>query len=69
MGEKRNPHNIMIGGPEWKRPLGRPTRRWEDTISVHFREIVWEVVDWMSVAHNRDQWRALMNTVTNLRVP
>jgi hypothetical protein len=36
---------------------------------VIFREIGWEVLDWIHVAQDRDQWRALVNTVMKLRVP
>jgi hypothetical protein len=66
MGEKRNSYRILVGKPEEKRPLGRPRRRWVDNIKMDLREIVW---DWMDMAQVRDQWRALVNTVLNLRVP
>jgi hypothetical protein len=49
-------------------PLGRPRRRWVDNIKMDLREIGWDGVDWIELAQNRDQWRALVNTV-NLRVP
>jgi hypothetical protein len=62
-----------IGGKarrkETKRPLGRPRRRWEDNIKLHLREIGWDGMDWIHVAEDMDQWRALVNTVMNLRVP
>jgi len=54
--------------PERKRPFGRPRRRWEDNIRMDRREIGWEVVDWMHLALDREQWRALVNTVMNLCV-
>jgi hypothetical protein len=38
-------------------------------IRIYIREIGWEVVDWMHVAQGRDYWRAVVNTVMNLRVP
>jgi len=69
MGEMRNVYNVLLGNPEGKRPLGRPGRRWEDCIRMYIREIVWEVVDWIHLAQNRDQWRVLVNTVKNLRFP
>jgi hypothetical protein len=59
----------LLGKPEGKRPPGRRRLRWEDNIRMDLREIVWEVVDWMHLALDRDQWRVLMNTVMNLRVP
>jgi hypothetical protein len=58
-----------VGKPEGKRPRGRPRRRWEDSIRINFREIGWEVVDWMHLAQDRDQWRDLVNTVMNPWVP
>jgi len=60
---------ILIGKPEEKRPLRRPRRRWEDNIRMDLREIWCEVVDWMNLFQDRDQWRSLMNTVMNIRVP
>jgi hypothetical protein len=38
-----------------------------DNIKMDLREI--DGVDWIDVAQDRDQWRALVNTVLNLRVP
>jgi hypothetical protein len=54
--------------PEGKRPLGRPRRRWVDNIKMDLREIGWDGVDWIDMAQDRDQWRALVNTVLNLQV-
>jgi hypothetical protein len=36
---------------------------------MDIREIRWEVVDWMNLAQERNQRRALVNTVTKLRIP
>jgi hypothetical protein len=69
MGEKRNAYGILVGKPEGKRPLGRPRRRWEDNIRMDLRDIEWGGMDWIDLAQDRDQWRALVNTVINLRVP
>jgi hypothetical protein len=68
-GEKRNAYRILVGKPEGKIPLGRPRRRWEDNIKMDLREIGWGGMDWIDVAQDRDQWRALVNTVMNLGVP
>jgi hypothetical protein len=69
MGEKRNAYRILVGNPEGKRPLGRPRRRWVDSIKMHLREIGSDGRDWMDLAQDRDQWRALVNAVMNLWVP
>jgi hypothetical protein len=60
---------ILVGKPERKRPLGRPRRKWVDNIKIDLREIGWDGVDRIDLAQDRDQWRALVNTVMNLRVP
>jgi hypothetical protein len=60
---------ILVGKPEGRRPFGRPRRRWVDNIKVDLRETGWDGMDWTDVAQDRDQWRALVNTVMNLRVP
>jgi hypothetical protein len=57
-----------VGNPEGKRPLGRPRCRWVDNIKMDHREIGWDGMDWIDLAQNRDQCRALANTVMNLRV-
>jgi hypothetical protein len=58
-----------VGKPEEKRPLGRPRWRWKDNIKIDLREIGWGGMDWINLAQDRDQWRALVNKVMNLRVP
>jgi hypothetical protein len=58
-----------VGKPEGKRPLGRPRRRWVDVIKMDLREIGCYGMDWIELAQDKDQWRALVNTVMNLRVP
>jgi hypothetical protein len=69
MGEKKNAYRILVGNPEGKRPLGRPRCRWEDNIKMDLKEIGWGGMDWIDLAQDRDQWRALVNTVMNLLVP
>jgi hypothetical protein len=69
MGEKRNVYRLLVGKPEGKRPLGRPRRRWIDDIKKDLLEIGLSVVDWIGVSQDRYRWRALVNSVVNLRVP
>jgi hypothetical protein len=69
VGEKRNAYRILVGKQERKRPLGRPRRRWVDNIKMDLREIGRDGVDWMDMAQDRVQRKALVNTVLNLRVP
>jgi hypothetical protein len=69
MGEKRNAYRILMGKPEGNRPLGKSRGRWVDNIKIGLREIEWDGMDWIDLAQHRDQWRALVNTVMNLRVP
>jgi hypothetical protein len=57
-----------VGKPEEKRPLGRPKPRWVDNIKMDLKEIGWDGMDWIDLGHDRNQWRALVNTVMNLRV-
>jgi hypothetical protein len=69
MGEKKNAYRILVGNPEGKRPLGRRRRRWVDNIKMDLREIRWDGMDWIDVAQDRGQWRALVKAVMNLRFP
>jgi hypothetical protein len=69
MGEKNNAYRLLVGKPEGKRPLGRPGCRWMDNIKMEILEIELNVVDWIGLAQHRSRWRALVNSVMNLRVP
>jgi hypothetical protein len=66
--DKRNANGILVGKLEGKRQLGRPRRRWVNNIKIDLRKIVWGSMDWIDLAQDRDQWRALVNTVMNLWV-
>jgi hypothetical protein len=59
----------FVGKPEGKRPLGKPRRRWVDNIKMDLGEREWGAVDWIGLAQDRDQWKALVNAVTNFQVP
>jgi hypothetical protein len=68
-GEKRNAYILLVGKPEGKRPLERPIRRWVDNIRMDLGEVRWGDVDWIGLAKDRNRWRALVNSILNLRVP
>jgi hypothetical protein len=69
MGDKRNLYRLLVGKPEGRRPLGRPRLRWVDNIKMDIGEIGRGGVDWIGPAQDRDKWRAIVNSVMNLRVP
>jgi hypothetical protein len=69
MSEKRNAYRVLVGKQEGKKPLGRPRCMWEDNIKKDLRETGCGVLDWIHLGHYRDQWRALVDTVMNLRIP
>ncbi|KAJ4430177.1 hypothetical protein ANN_22387 [Periplaneta americana] len=68
MGESKNAYRVLVGGPEGKRPLGRPRRRWEDNIKMGLREVGYDDRDWINLAQDRDQWRAYVRAAMNIRV-
>jgi hypothetical protein len=69
MGEGRGLHRFRVGKPEGKRSLRRPRRRSEDNIKMDLQEVGRGCGDLMELAQDRDRWRALVNTVMDLRVP
>jgi hypothetical protein len=68
-GEKRKAYRLLVGKRQGKRPLGIPRRRWVDNIRIDLEEVGWGDVDWIGLAKDRKSWRALVNSVLNLRVP
>jgi hypothetical protein len=69
MGQKRNAYRILVGKPQGKRPLEKPRCSWADNIKMDLRETGWDGMDWIVLTQDTDQWRALVNTVMNLRAP
>jgi hypothetical protein len=59
MGEGRGVCRVLVGRPEGKRPLGRPSRRWEDNIKMDLKEIGIDGANWIHLAQDRVQWQAL----------
>jgi hypothetical protein len=58
-----------VGKPEEKSPLGRTIRKWVDNIMMDLGEVGWGDVDWIGLAQDRNRWRAVVDSVLNLRVP
>jgi hypothetical protein len=52
-----------------KKQLGRQRRKRVDNIKMDLREIVWDDMDWIDLAQDRDQWRSLVNTLMNFLFP
>jgi hypothetical protein len=69
IGEKRNAYRLLVRKKEGKRQLGIPRRRLVDNIRMVLGEVGWGDVDWIGLAKDRNRWRALVNSVLNLRVP
>jgi hypothetical protein len=69
MEEKRNTYRLLVGKPEGKKSLARPRHRWLDNIRMYLVEVGWNDVDWFGLAQDKTRWRALVNSVLNLRFP
>jgi hypothetical protein len=67
-GVKRNAYRLLVRKLEGKIQLGRPRRRWLDNIRMDLGEVGWVDVDWIGLAQDRNRWRALVDSVLNLRV-
>jgi hypothetical protein len=62
-------YRLLEGKRDGRRPLGRLRSRWLDIIGMDLVEVRWGDVDWIGLAQDRDRWRALVNSVLDLRVP
>jgi hypothetical protein len=69
MGAKRYAYRVLVGKQEGKRPLRRPSHRWEDNIKIDRIEIGRGGMDYIPLVYDMDQWRTLVSTVMNLRLP
>ena len=69
IGDRRGAYRVLVGTPEGKRPLGRPRCRREDKIKICFQAVRWGGMDWIDLAQDRDNWRALVIAVMNFQVP
>jgi hypothetical protein len=69
MGEMRNAYRILVGKSEGKRPLGRHRLRLKVDIRLCLREIGCGGVNWIHLAQDMNQWRAVVNTVMSIWVP
>ena len=67
--EERGVYRVLVGKPEGKRPLGRPSRRWVDNIRMDLQEVGCGYMYWIGLAQDRDRWRTLVSAVMNLGVP
>jgi hypothetical protein len=67
-GVKRDECKLLVGKPEGRRPLGRPSRSWVDNIKMELGEISWGGVDWIDLTQDKAKWRALVDAVMNLLV-
>jgi hypothetical protein len=53
MGENMNVYRLLVGKPEGKSQLGRPSHRWIDGIKMDLLVIPLSVVGWIGLAQDR----------------
>jgi hypothetical protein len=68
-GEERNAYKVLVEKPEGYNHLEDIRPRFECNNKMDLKEIAWDAVNWINLAHDRDVWRALVNTVVSLRIP
>jgi len=69
MGEMNEAYRVMVGKLEGKRPLRRPSRRWEDNIKMDLQEVGWRGMDWIDLVQDRNRWGAPVKAVMTVRIP
>jgi hypothetical protein len=69
MDKERDTYRNLVGKPERKSPLGRPMRGREGNTKMDLLEVGWGGIDWIAVAQDTGNWRAVVNTVMIFRVP
>jgi len=69
MEEMKSVYRVLVEKPDGKRPLGRPRRRWEETIKTALQDVGCGDMEWIEVAQNRDSLRTLLNATMNSPVP
>jgi hypothetical protein len=68
MAERTGVFRVLVGKPEGRRPLGRPSCRWEDNMKMDLQEVGCGGMDWIDLAQDRDRWWAVVNAVMNHRI-
>jgi hypothetical protein len=69
MEVERGVYRVLVGKRKGKRPLRRPTYRWEDNIKMDLQTVVCGGMDWIELAEDRDRWRPVVNALMYLRDP
>ena len=67
-GYRRGVYRVLKWKHEEKGPLGKARRKGVNNIETDFKQNLWEILDWIDVAQDRDRW-AVVHEVMNLRVP